>query len=84
MYDLFFRKNPFGGEFTIFCGLEEAIRFIATFAFSPEQVDYLRKIIPAVDQGFFDCLSGPLCVGFGLQWLARSQNTTQHTGFKRI
>ena len=61
MYDLFFRKNPFGGEFTIFCGLEEAVRFIATFAFSPEQVDYLRKIMPAVDQGFFDWLKTVDC-----------------------
>ncbi len=61
VYDLFFRKNPFGGEFTIFCGLEECVRFIANFAFTPEQVEYLRKIMPAVDPGFFEWLETVDC-----------------------
>ncbi len=43
VFDLFFRKNPFGGEFTIFAGLEEVIRSLHAFAFKDEDIAYLRK-----------------------------------------
>ncbi|KAF2290666.1 hypothetical protein GH714_014927 [Hevea brasiliensis] len=34
VFDLYFPKNPFGGEYTVFAGLEECIRFIANFKFT--------------------------------------------------
>ena len=43
VFDLFFRKNPFAGEFTVFAGLEEALRLISEFAISAEDVRYLKK-----------------------------------------
>ena len=43
VFDLFFRKNPFGGEFTIFAGLEEVLRFVNNFRFTEEDIDYLKN-----------------------------------------
>lgn len=42
VFDLFFRKNPFGGEFTIFAGLEEVLRFVSSFRFTEEDIGFLR------------------------------------------
>ncbi|XP_018351957.1 PREDICTED: nicotinate phosphoribosyltransferase-like isoform X1 [Trachymyrmex septentrionalis] len=57
VFDLFFRKNPFQGEFTIFAGLKDCIEFLNKFHYSPSDIKYLKSIVPAiVDQRFFDYL----------------------------
>lgn len=62
VFDLFFRKNPFGGEYTVFAGLEECIRFAATFKFKEEEIEFLRTTLPPTcEEGFFDYLRGINC-----------------------
>lgn len=58
VFELFFRKNPFGGEFTVFCGLDECLKHIESFSFSEEDITYLRST-PALahcEDGFFEYL----------------------------
>ncbi|XP_057543780.1 nicotinate phosphoribosyltransferase 2-like isoform X2 [Amaranthus tricolor] len=46
VFDLFFRRNPFGGEFTVFAGVEECIRYIANFKFTEAEIDFVRDAMP--------------------------------------
>lgn len=57
VFDLFFRKNPFQGEFTIFCGLTECLKYIEDFKFDDSDIDYLRSAMPDyVEPEFFEYL----------------------------
>jgi nicotinate phosphoribosyltransferase len=38
-----FRENPFGGEFTVACGLTTAIDFLSAFQFDETEIDYLAS-----------------------------------------
>jgi nicotinate phosphoribosyltransferase len=42
-FDLFFRKCPFYGEFAVFAGLGEVMRFLRTFRLTSDDIDYLRN-----------------------------------------
>ncbi|XP_060818538.1 nicotinate phosphoribosyltransferase isoform X1 [Bombus pascuorum] len=57
VFDLYFRKNPFQGEFTIFAGLEECMKFLEKFRYSASDIKYLKSTMPSsVDQKFFEYL----------------------------
>lgn len=61
VFDLFFRKNPFGGEFTIFSGLEESLKFISNFRFKEDQINYIKNIMPTCEEAFFNWLKTVDC-----------------------
>ncbi|KAG4115194.1 hypothetical protein ERO13_D12G070200v2 [Gossypium hirsutum] len=57
VFDLYFRKNPFGGEFTVFAGLEECIKLIANFKLTEEEVSFIHKSLPgSCEEGFLNYL----------------------------
>ncbi|GFS43493.1 nicotinate phosphoribosyltransferase 2 [Actinidia rufa] len=51
VFDLYFRKNPFGGEYTVFAGLEECIRLIANFKFTAEEIAFIKTSLPKTCEG---------------------------------
>src|SRR5438552_16113395 len=55
------RENPFGGEFTVACGLAPAIDFLRVFRFHETEIDYLASQRgndgkPLFNPGFLDYL----------------------------
>src|SRR5262245_32608958 len=61
VFHVTFRENPFGGQFTVACGLGTAIDFIRGFQFTDTDVDYLGSQRgndgkPLFDSGFLDYL----------------------------
>lgn len=43
-FDIFFRKNPFNGGYTISDGLEENINYIKNFNFNKKEINYLKSL----------------------------------------
>lgn len=52
-FDLFFRKPPFHGEYCIFAGSDEVVKFIATYKFTNDDISYLKSISPEWEEEFF-------------------------------
>lgn len=62
VFHLFFRKQPFGGGFSIACGLHEAIDFLQRFTFDASDLEYLATLEgndgnPLFEQGFLEYLA---------------------------
>lgn len=55
-FDVFFRKNPFEGGYTISGGLDETIKYIQNFKFGEEEINYLRSL-GKFSEAFLDYLS---------------------------
>lgn len=55
-FDVFFRKNPEGGGFSVFAGLEQILTYLENLHFTPEDVAYLRSL-NLFDEGFLAYLA---------------------------
>lgn len=61
VFNLFFRRNPFGGGFAVAAGLEQVLEFVEAYRFEEEDLSYLARLPstdgrPLFDQGFLDYL----------------------------
>ena len=61
VFNLFFRKAPFGGGYTVACGLAPVIDFIEAFRFQADDIEYLAGLTgndggPLFDEAFLDYL----------------------------
>src|SRR5512139_26205 len=61
VFDLFFRQNPFHGEFAIYAGLGEKLRLFENFHFTDDHIAYLREQMPQCEKRFFDWLKSVDC-----------------------
>lgn len=43
IFEVYFRKLPFGNGYTVFAGLERVIDYLNTFQFSASDIEYLRE-----------------------------------------
>ncbi len=62
VFNLYFRKNPFGGGFTVACGLANAIGYVSHFGFTKKDLRYLRSLTgsdgqPLFEEAFLDYLA---------------------------
>lgn len=43
VFDIFYRKNPYGNGFALYCGLSEIIDYVMNLRFEDDDITYLRK-----------------------------------------
>ncbi|KKW22321.1 MAG: hypothetical protein UY71_C0002G0013 [Parcubacteria group bacterium GW2011_GWB1_52_7] len=59
VFDYFFRKCPFGGEFAVFAGLADLLDYVLHFAFTRDDVEYLKAgPLANAEPEFFSWLLG--------------------------
>lgn len=61
VFHLFYRKNPFGGNYAVCAGLEYAVHLLNDFRYRQDDLDYLASLNgpngkPLFEQGFIDYL----------------------------
>ena len=57
VFEMFFRKQPFGGGFSVFAGLGTLLDRLQSLSFSSDDIDYLKSLA-VFDDDFLDYLRG--------------------------
>ncbi|MGA2479764.1 MAG: nicotinate phosphoribosyltransferase, partial [Spirochaetia bacterium] len=57
VFDMFFRRQPFGGGFSVFAGLEPALEHVSSLSFSADDLAYLEGL-GSFRREFLDYLEG--------------------------
>ncbi|MFP3726444.1 nicotinate phosphoribosyltransferase [Priestia filamentosa] len=52
VFDLYYRKNPFGNGYAVFAGLERVVNYINNLSFTEEHIQYLREQPECYDEEF--------------------------------
>ncbi|MFA7371773.1 MAG: nicotinate phosphoribosyltransferase, partial [Sphaerochaetaceae bacterium] len=55
VFDMFYRSNPFNGGYVVFAGLNDLLKRIESFAFSPGDIEFLASL-NKFDKKFLDYL----------------------------
>lgn len=56
VFDLFIRKNPFKGGYTVCAGLEQVISYLTNIHFTEEDIELLKKHHPEFSEEFLEYL----------------------------
>jgi nicotinate phosphoribosyltransferase len=54
VFNLFFRKSPFRGGYTVACGLAPVIDYLEAFRFQPDDIEYLASLTGNDDARLFE------------------------------
>jgi len=54
VFEVFFRKCPFKGEYAIFAGLSDVVSFILNYKLKEKHVKYIKNIMPEVTDDFIN------------------------------
>ena len=57
VFEMFFRRQPFGGGFSVFAGLGTLLEKLQSYTFSADDIHYLKSL-GAFEEGFLDYLKG--------------------------
>ncbi|KAI0980769.1 hypothetical protein GJ496_010873 [Pomphorhynchus laevis] len=80
VFEAFFRRCPFGGEFCIFAGLSECLNLIKKFQYSSDNLNWLKNALPPdVNPMFFTYLQNIKMNDIELYAIAEGSPVFPHT-----
>lgn len=56
VFEIYFRKLPFGNGYAVFAGLERIVRYIQELRFGDEMIEFLRTQEERYEEGFLEAL----------------------------